>query len=264
MMRSAVRAKVSGAVVVGALLVSSSGCAGSAVSAQDALIVVSVPTSGQQWVARFAERGAALAASELNAKGGFEYGGKRHKVVVQVLDNGGSPQQAASIARTAVARRAVALITDGTGAEAVASVSGPAQLPVFVVFEGGDGFIDPKRRPTLFRLAPANRHMAVRLADYISEKQPQPALITDDSSYGRDGRSAMHAAFARNELSLEADVVVSAGATDLTPAISRARQSGADTLVIWARAAVVAEGLRAARASGWDVAVYTGPSGEDR
>jgi ABC-type branched-subunit amino acid transport system substrate-binding protein len=241
----------------------SAGCASTPGTGGEALIVVSAPLSTQKWVAQFAERGARLAADQLNRTGGIEYGGARHKVVVQVLDNGGSPQQAASVARTAVARHAVALITDGTGAQAVAAVSGPAQLPVFVVFEGGQGFIDPAKRPTLFRLAPANKPMATRLADYISEKKPKLALITDDSSYGRDGRDSLHAAFARDELPLAADVTVSASADDLSPAVARARRSGADTLVVWARAALVAEALRAARAGGWDAAVYSGPSGED-
>ena len=250
-------------VLAVAALAAATGCAGAGPSGTDALVVVSVPTSAEQWVARFAERGAKLAADELNAKGGIEYGGRKHKVVVQVLDNGGSPQQAASIARTAVARRAVALITDGTGAEAVAAVSGPAALPVFVVFEGGEGFIDPDRRPTLFRLAPANRPMATRLADYVSEKRPTVALLTDDSSYGRDGRSSLQAAFRRDELALTADVVVPASATDLAPAVARARRGGADTLVVWARASVVAEAVRAVRSTGWDAALYTGPSGED-
>jgi ABC-type branched-subunit amino acid transport system substrate-binding protein len=245
------------------VLLSGAACASTPGSGGEALIVVSAPLATQKWVAQFAERGAQLAADQLNADGGIAYGGKRHKVVVQVLDNGGSPQQAASVARTAVARHAVALITDGTGATAVAAVSGPAQLPVFVVFEGGQGFIDPAKRPTLFRLAPANKPMATRLADYISEKHPKVALITDDSSYGRDGRESLQTAFTRDELPLLADVVVSAGADDLTPAVTRARRSGADTLVVWARAALVAEALRAARAGGWDAAVYSGPSGED-
>ncbi|MDQ1687413.1 MAG: branched-chain amino acid transport system substrate-binding protein [Frankiaceae bacterium] len=246
-----------------ALTASLAACARTPGSGGEALIVVSAPLSSQQWVARFAERGAQLAADQLNAGGGIEYGGSRHKVVVQVLDNGASPQQAASVARTAVARRAVALITDGTGAQAVAAVTGPAQLPVFVVFEGGQGFIDPAKRPTLFRLAPANKPMATRLADYISEKQPKVALITDDSSYGRDGRSSLQAAFIRDELPLAADVPVSASADDLSTAVNKARRSGADTLVVWARAALVAEAIRAARASGWDAAIYSSPSGED-
>lgn len=257
-----VRAAVA-ALLAGASVATATACARGGGGGSEALIVVSVPTSSEQWVARFAERGARLAADQLNAEGGIEYGGRKHRVVVQVLDNGGSPQQAASIARTAVARRAVALITDGTGAEAVAAVSGPAALPVFVVFEGGEGFIDPDRRPTLFRLAPANAPMATRLADYVSEKRPTVALLTDDSSYGRDGRASLRAAFRRDELSLAADVVVPASATDVAPAVTRARRSGADTMVVWARASVVAEAVRAARSTGWDAAVYTGPSGED-
>ena len=251
------------APLIGLVVLMSTACANSPGSGDQALIVVSAPVSAEQWVARFAERGAKLAADELNKDGGVEYGGKKHKVAVQVLDNGGSPQQAAGVARTAVARHAIALITDGTGAEAVAQVSGPAQLPVFVVFEGGQGFIDPDKRPTLFRLAPANKPMATRLGDYISEKQPKIALLTDDSSYGRDGRDSLRTALKRNQLPVLADEQVSAGAQDLSTAVSKLRRSGADTVVVWARAALVAEALRAARATGWDAAFFSGPSGED-
>jgi ABC-type branched-subunit amino acid transport system substrate-binding protein len=255
--------RATGLIVAAAVIAGTTGCASTPGSGGEALIVVSAPVSAQRWIARFAERGAQLAADQLNNAGGIEYGGARHKVVVQVLDNGGSPQQAASVARTAVARHAVALITDGTGANAVAAVSGPAQLPVFVVFEGGEGFIDPAKRPTLFRLAPANKPMATRLADYISEKHPRVALITDDSSYGREGRDSLHIAFERDELPLAEDIVVPASAEDLSPAVSRARRAGADTLVVWARAALVADAVRSARSAGWDAAIYSGPSGED-
>jgi ABC-type branched-subunit amino acid transport system substrate-binding protein len=103
-------------------------------------------------VGEFVQRGAELAAAELNEDGGID----GRQIVVEVLDNGGSPQRAAANARTAVSRGATALITDGVGAVAVAEITDPVALPVFVVFEGGESIIDPQERPTLFRLAPAN------------------------------------------------------------------------------------------------------------
>src|SRR5207253_6353329 len=51
----------------------------------EVLIVVSAPITAQPWVGRFAERGAQLAAQELNANGGAA----GRKVVIDVLDNGG-------------------------------------------------------------------------------------------------------------------------------------------------------------------------------
>ena len=225
----------------------------------EVLVVVSAPLTAQPWIGRFAERGAQLAADQIDAAGGAD--GKR--VVVSVLDNGGSPQRAVANARTAVSRGAAALVTDGVGAVAVSEVSDPVSLPVFVVFEGGVSLVDPKARPTLFRMAPSNKPMATRLSDYLSEKAKVAALISDDSSYGREGAAQTRLAFKRNEIRLAADASVPEGASDVAPQVLQARRNGAQVLVVWARAAGVAAVVRAARASGWDVPVYSGPTGED-
>jgi ABC-type branched-subunit amino acid transport system substrate-binding protein len=225
----------------------------------EVLVVVSAPLTAQPWIGRFAERGAQLAADQLNAEGGA--GGK--KVVISVLDNGGSPQRAVANARTAVAKGAAALITDGVGAVAIADVSDPASLPVFVVFEGGISLVDPKERPTLFRMAPSNKPMATRLSDYLSESAKVVGLVSDDSSYGREGAAQTRLAFTRNEIRLAADAAVPEGASDVAPQVLQARRSGAQALVVWARATGVAAVVRAARSSGWDVPIYSGPTGED-
>jgi ABC-type branched-subunit amino acid transport system substrate-binding protein len=225
----------------------------------EVLVVVSAPLTAQPWIGRFAERGAELAADQLNAEGGAA--GK--KVVISVLDTGGSPQRAVANARTAVAKGAAALITDGVGAVAIADVSDPASLPVFVVFEGGISLVDPKERPTLFRMAPSNKPMATRLSDYLSESAKVVGLVSDDSSYGREGAAQTRLAFARNEIRLAADTAVPEGASDVAPQVLQARRSGAQALVVWARATGVAAVVRAARSSGWDVPIYAGPTGED-
>lgn len=230
------------------------GCAGGSTPKGSALVVVSAPLTAQPWVGRFAERGARLAAAELRST---------QRIDVLVLDDGGSPQRAVANARTAVAKGAVALITDGVGAIAVSDVTDPVSLPVFIVFEGGRSLIDAKARPTLFRMAPANKPMATRLSDYLSEKAKVVGLLADDSSFGREGAAASRVAFARNRLRLAADVTVPEGASDVAAQVLAARRGGAQALVVWARATGVAAVVRAARSSGWDVPVYTGPTGED-
>jgi ABC-type branched-subunit amino acid transport system substrate-binding protein len=239
--------------------VTACGSAGGGGGRSEALVVVSAPVSAQPWVGRFAERGAQLAAQQLNASGGAA----GRKVVVQVLDNGGSPQRAVANARTAVSRGAVALITDGVGAVAVADVTDPASLPVFVVFEGGSSLIEPAARPTLFRMAPANKPMATRLSDYLSDKTRVVGLIADDSTYGREGAAQTRVAFRRNEIRLAADVSVPEGSSDVAPQVLAARRSGAAALVVWARATGVAAVVRAARSAGWQVPIYSGPTAED-
>jgi ABC-type branched-subunit amino acid transport system substrate-binding protein len=217
-----------------------------------ALVVVSAPLTGEPWVGRNVERGARLAAAQ---SGGT--------VRVEVLDNAASPQRAVAQARRAVAEGAAALVTDGVGAAAVGAVTDPARLPVFVVFEGGGSFIDPSAHPTLFRLAPADKPMTRRLADYLSEKAHTVAVVSDDSSYGTEGAAAVTTALLRNKVAVPARVAVPQDSSDVAAQVLRARRSGAQALVVWARATTVAAVVRAARASGWAVPVYTGPTGED-
>lgn len=240
------------ALLVTALLVLPACGGGNAPAGRAALVVVSAPLTGQPWVGRNVERGARLAARQVSGR-----------IRVEVLDNAASPQRAAADARRAVAEGAVALVTDGVGAAAVAEVAGPAKLPVFVVFEGGGSFIDHEHNPTMFRLAPADQAMTRRLADYLSEKAKRVAVVSDDSSYGREGAAAVAAALARNRVAVTSRQSVPEGSSDVAAQVLAARRSGAQALVVWARATGVAAVLRAARASGWQVPVYTGPTGED-
>ena len=239
-------------------------CSGSKPRGNDVTFVVSAPVSTSPWIAGFERNGAELAAAQLNASGGISFGGHAHHVRIEVRDNGGSPQQVVADARAAVAEHAAALIIDGVGAKAVADVTDPARLPVFVVFDGGASFIDPTVRPTLFRLAPADKSMAMRLADYLAAKHPKIGVIADDSGFGADGAASLRPAFERDKIGVLSQSTVPAGATDVSTQVLAARHAGATTLVVWAGAPIVAAVIQAARSTGWSVPIWAGPSGEDR
>jgi ABC-type branched-subunit amino acid transport system substrate-binding protein len=88
-------------------------------------------------------------------------------------------------------------------------------------------------------------------------------MITDTSSFGRDGAVALRVAFARDTIPVLADIPVAPDAAEVSTQVLQARRSGADSLVVWTRSTVVAAAIRAARSSGWNAAIYTGPTGED-
>jgi ABC-type branched-subunit amino acid transport system substrate-binding protein len=240
---------------IAALALLATGCKSTPKKTDAFTIVVSAPISSSPWVADFVVNGARLAVEQLNAKG------PRHYELLQ-LDHGNDVQRALANARTAVDKHAAALITDGVGAVAAAGVTAPAHLPVFVTFEGGQDLVDETQRPALFRMAPANKPMTERLTDYIAGKKPRIALLTDDSGYGRDGRSDLTKAIKRDDLTLLTSVELPTGA-DPAPQVLKARQSGADTVLLWARAPVVAATLSSMRSRGWNVPVYAGPTAED-
>jgi ABC-type branched-subunit amino acid transport system substrate-binding protein len=226
-------------------------------------VVVSAPASTEPWIARSIEQGARLAVQDINARGGVKLGGKARRLKLVVRDNAGSPADALADARKAVGDGAAALLTDGTGAASVAAVTDPAHLPVFVCFAGGTGIVDPQRRPTLFRMAPADAVLARRLADYIANGKPSVALISDDSGYGEQGRSALREAFSVDQVRVVSDQRIQRRARDVAPQLLAARRAGADTLVLWASAADVAAVVAGVHAAGWDVPVLAGQTGED-
>jgi ABC-type branched-subunit amino acid transport system substrate-binding protein len=226
-------------------------------------IVVSAPVSTSPWIATAERKGAELAATQINARHVLELGSKHYEVDVKVLDDAGSPQQAAANAREAVSLRAAALITDGVGAAAVADVTDAASLPTFVVFEGGADIVDPQRRPAMFRLAPADKYMTMRLADYLAGQHPKVGIVADDTSFGHDGLASLVAAFARDELAVVKQTTVPAGTSDVATQVLTQRRAGVDALVVWASAPVVAAVVQAARSAGWRVPIWAGPSGED-
>jgi ABC-type branched-subunit amino acid transport system substrate-binding protein len=249
--------------VCAAVALAAAGCtSGGDTPRGEVLVVVSAPLTTSPWVADTVTRGARLAVDELNAAGGVKIGGAMRRLSLSILDHANDVARAQANARTAVEQHAAALVTDGVGAVAVAGVAGPARLPVFVTYEGGQGLVDEDARPTLFRMAPANKPMTQRLTDYLAGRGPKIALLTDDSGYGRDGRTDLTAAIARDKLTLTKAVEVPTGGNP-APQVLAAKDSGADTLLVWARAPVVASVVAAVRSRGWNVAVYTGPTAED-
>jgi ABC-type branched-subunit amino acid transport system substrate-binding protein len=245
-------------LALSALLLAGCGSEGDTVP-----VVVSAPVSSQPWIARSITNGAKLAVADINAKGGVRVGQARKKLKLVVRDNGGSPANALSDARDAVSKHALAILTDGTGAASMASVTDPAHLPVFICFDGGAGLIDPQRYPTLFRMAPADKTMASRLADYIANAKPKVGLISDDSDYGQQGRAAVTEALAADEVPVVSNQTVGQRASGVAPQVLAARRAGAQILLVWASAADVAAVVQATHTAGWNVPVISGQTGED-
>src|SRR6185503_3900209 len=128
---------------------------------------------------------------------------------------------------------------------------------------GGMGLVDVDERPNVFRVAPTDRGVAFRYAEYLIPKGLRVALLTDDSGYGDEGREALAQSFGSNPEAVAAEIRLPADATDLAPQVLRARRAGATALLVWARPATIASVLTAARSRDWDVPVYTPPSGAD-
>src|SRR3954447_1731822 len=241
-------------------MVALAGCGG---GGDEVPVVVSAPVSTEPWIATSIKNGAQLAVDEINRRGGIRLKVGRKPLKLVVLDNASSPATTLANAREAVSRHAAVLLTDGTGASAVADITDAAKLPAFILFNGGADLIEPARHPSMFRLAPADAIMTRRLADYIANQRPKVAMLTDDSGYGEQGRAALRDAFKVDEVQVVSDQTIPRRATDLAPQVLAARRAGADRRTVGPRPADGAGALEAVHTAGWNVQVISGQTGED-
>ena len=249
------------ALVLAALAVLAAGCGGDGSSDKERTLTIAVnaPFSKTPYVGETIADGAELAASSASV----DAKGTRYEFRIKRYDTGLSARTAVANVRRAIADGAVAIVDEGTGVDASWRLARDADVPLAVTYQGGDELIDPIERPNVFRVAPTDHGMSFRLAEYLIPKKLKIALITDDSSYGQEGKKALDEAFGQNPESVAIRLTVPEGAPDLAPQTLRAKRAGATALLVWAQPTTIAGVISAARSSGWDVPFYTPPTGED-
>jgi branched-chain amino acid transport system substrate-binding protein len=227
------------------------------------LVAVNAPFSRDAFVGRTIAQGVQLAADQIAERGGIRVGDASYTFTVKRYDTGLSAAKAVANVRQAVADGAVAIVDEGTGIDASWQVANAGHVPICIVYQGGEGQVDPESRTNVFRIAPTDHGVSFRYAEYLDPKGLKVALMTDDTEYGRQGAVALSDAWDRIPEAVAAKIEVPSASTDVAAQVLQARRAGATALVVWARAATIAEVIRAARGAGWDVPVYTPPSGED-
>jgi hypothetical protein len=115
----------------------------------------------------------------------------------------------------------------------------------------------------VLRVAPTDHGIAFRLAEYLIPKRPAYRRLRRLGVRPSAGEDALRSAFSRNQSSLAGDYSVPADALDVAPQVLRARRAHATALLVWGRPATIAATITAARTAGWNVPVYTSPTGAD-
>jgi ABC-type branched-subunit amino acid transport system substrate-binding protein len=227
------------------------------------VIAIDVPVTGSPYVAQTIRQGVSLAANNLNSGGGVIVGSHSYHLSLKLYDNHLSARQAVEDTRRALGAKAVAIVTDGTGIDATWQLANRDHVPICITYDGGTGLVDSTTRPNVFRIAPTNHGIAFRYAEYLIPKGLKVGLLHDDSAYGQEGAADVKRAFSENPRSVALRMTLPFGATDLSPQILRARRSDAAALLVWAQPPTIAAVLTAARSIGWNVPVYTSPTGAD-
>ena len=234
------------------------GCGGSDSGANRTLtIVVNAPFSKTPYVGETIARGVELGAAVTGP-----IGTKDGTVELRVrrLDNALSPRRAIANVRRAVADGAVAIVDEGTGVDGSWRIANDARIPVCITYQGGTGLVDVERRPNVFRIAPTDRGIAFRLAEYLIPKGLRIAILTDDTAYGGEGRAALATSFGANPEAVALRLRLPADAPDLAPQVLRAKRAGATALLVWARPTTIANVLTAARGRRWAAPQRVRPS----
>ena len=252
-------------ILLAGVAVLAAGCGGSSKSGspKNLVIAVDVPVTGSPYVAQTIRQGVELATSNLNGAGGVRVGDQSYLLKVKLYDNHLSARQAVEDTRRALDAGAAAIVTDGTGVDATWQFAKQKGASIAIAYDGGSGLVDAEKRPNVFRIAPTNHGIAFRYAEYLIPKKLKVGLLSDDSAYGREGAADIAKAFSANAGSVALKLTLPAGQADLSAQVLRAKRSGATALLVWGQPPTIAAVLSAARSIGWQVPVYTPPTGAD-
>jgi branched-chain amino acid transport system substrate-binding protein len=228
----------------------------------DVTVALVAPTTADPYLYQTLHRGADLAVRELNARGGVDVAGARHHVVLRTYDDGLDPQRTRAAVQGAIHDGVVGIVTDGYGAAAAAQDSAGAGVPVIVVNNGQASLMDPRSRPSLFRLGIPDDAAGSVLGAYIAKSSKAPAIIHDDTDDGRDGAQQLEQTLPTAGVHPVKDVEVAASLPTVDAQLRSILDAHADSLVIWGTDVFVARVVGAAHTAAPGLALFAGPSGE--
>ena len=206
-------------------------------------------------------RGVTFAADSINAAGGA----KGRKVEVVTRDTQGDPTKAVNATQELISQLKVDAIwgpTNSGESLAVTSIMARSKMPNLhpcVV----DSLIDPKRFPNAFRIAPSNGQWddAVRSYALGVLKARKVAVLGDTTGYGVSAVKASADAFKKDGAEIAYQANIDATQPDMTPDLLRARNAGAEAIVIWSvSTGMIARLLNTRAAMAWDVPFVGHPS----
>ncbi|HXV25971.1 MAG TPA: ABC transporter substrate-binding protein [Alphaproteobacteria bacterium] len=229
--------------------------AGTTAFAADYYLPIVMPITGFMSVEGGSQRNGAVMAFE-DSKG--------ISVDYPVFDTGTSAAGAATALDKALSSgEAVAAATSIFGTEMVAMMPVAEEYKVPLLTISGLSKITESGNPYIFRFLPNDREIKVAHARYVKEKLnlSKPALIGDTTAYGQGGFKLLQEYLAKLEIKpVFEDSSIAPDTKDMTPLLTKVKQSGADSIVLHTVAAPMALIIKQARASGMDLPIITSSS----
>jgi len=206
-------------------------------------------------------RGVEFAAAAINAAGGV----KGRKIDIITRDTQGDPTKCVNATQEMISQVKAHAIwgpTNSGESLAVTAIMARAKMPNVhpcVV----DSLIDEKRYPNAFRLAPSNTQWDDAVRNYCLKilKVKKVAVIGDTTGYGVSAAKASVAGFQKDGAEVVYQANIDSTQPDMTPDMLRARNAGAEAIVVWSVSTGMDARLFNTRAGmGWDVPFVGHPS----
>jgi branched-chain amino acid transport system substrate-binding protein len=206
-------------------------------------------------------RGVIFAVDAINAAGGV----KGRKIEVITRDTQGDPTKAVNATQELISQAKVhALWGPVNSGEALATtpIMARAKMPNIhpcVV----ETLIDTTKFPNAFRMAPSNSQWDDAVRNYCLNilKVKKIAVIGDTTGYGVTAVGASVAAFKKDGAEVVYQANIDATQPDMTPDMLRAKNAGAEVIVVWSvTTGMEARMFNTRAAMNWDVAFVGHPS----
>jgi len=206
-------------------------------------------------------RGVIFATDAINAAGGV----KGRKIEIITRDTQGDPTKAVNATQELISQLKVDAIwgpTNSGESLATTAVMARSKMPNIhpcVV----DSLIDTKKYPNAFRIAPANGQWDDAVRNYALKviKVKKVAVIGDTTGYGVTAAKASAEAFKKDGADVVYVANIDATQPDMTPDMLRARNAGAEAIILWSvSTGMIARLLNTRGTMAWNVPVVGHPS----
>ncbi len=206
-------------------------------------------------------RGVLFAAETINAGGGV----KGRKIEIITRDTQGDPTKAVNATQEMISSLKVHAVwgpTNSGESLAVTPIMARAKMPNIhpcVV----DSLIDPQKFPNAFRVSPSNTQWDDAVRGYCLNilKAKKVAVIGDTTGYGVAAANASAAGLKKDGAEVVYQANIEATQPDMMPDMLRARNAGAEAIVVWSTSTGMDARLFNTRATmNWDVAFVGHPS----
>jgi branched-chain amino acid transport system substrate-binding protein len=206
-------------------------------------------------------RGVTFAVDAINSAGGV----KGRKIEIVMRDTQGDPTKAVNATQELISQAKVHGIwgpLNSGEALATTPIMARAKIPNIhpcVV----ETLIDTTKFPNAFRMAPSNSQWDDAVRNYCLNilKVKKIAVIGDTTGYGVTAVGASVAAFKKDGAEIVYQANIDATQPDLTPDLLRAKNAGAEVIVVWSvTTGMEARMFNTRAAMNWDVAFVGHPS----